>query len=489
MTSTVCPKLNIGIWIESKQSTFVRREGIARVIGHVCGEILVQKKHKLVVACSDRTKFDFIDVLKDLGYEAKDIEFVTAKGRFFSERVLESFVQKTDQRILRNRKSFMLAAKSSLSIFKFLIHYARGQSNRKHPDLIDSIKALFLLFVSAFVLLFFLILNRVSKRILNIGRKSRDQKVFRRLHRYSKRIKDIDLWLIPRPDWDGSHLKGKKIYFVWDLIHLYMPIFFPVDSINKKLQILNNADGLFFMSQFWKENSLITKLGKKNTRCLMPPMHKGLKRIPEEMACNILKNYLHDRYCADRTINRYLVDFDFSKSNYIVISSQIRDYKNVLNAIISFEDILRRRKRSLKLLITAEFTGEVKNYLIKAGLVFDVLSISNVSTEVLHAFISISKGVLIPTHIEGGMPLPYLEATALGVPVACSKIPTVKEFVVNYNDSFFDPSLVSEIAKAIEYMLDHPDVCLEFQATILKENFDYNWSFYSNSILDLGSSF
>lgn len=191
--------------------------------------------------------------------------------------------------------------------------------------------------------------------------------------------------------------------------------------------------------------------------------------------------------------HRYFCDFPFESVDYLVVSSKCRPYKNYAAILHAYEDILRRHRRDLKLMVTGHLSGnpDLAAILHLRGLVFDVVEATNLPEDVHTRLIQHARCLVIPTLFEGALPFGFAEAVSLGTPVAMARIPVVEE-VLTADDlaatEYFRPGDVAAMTRSILHVLDKPGAVLDRQQRIVAGLEQRTWADVAADYLALTTS-
>lgn len=483
---------SIGIWIETPGQSFTISEGIARVI---CKVIIcwVQQHKSVTICCSNECSKSVLSVLKDLSGRCNDVQFITVKEINFLNKKILKFKSYILNKLSYHIFYYKDVSKIYLELAKFIRNRFKGNISINKPNIKHliktSIKSFFFLITTSFYYFTLLILNKYEVTFI----KKNDF----RLNLLKKALKiNVDVWYVPRPDWlAATKLKQPIIWGFWDLIPAEAPYFFAVDTAISLLKRSVCVTGsVITMSEYVKKSycEKFLNIQSERVKALQPPFHCDLNPLTKNQAITAVQNFLKVRYLETNhnTLSRYFVDLPFECIDFIFFPSQLREYKNFYNLVLAFEKVLRRNRRDIKLITTgfldSHTVTEIKKYIVEKGLGFDILSFSNIPTEVLYGFMKLAKTTVCPSFFEGGFPLSFLESVKLETPVICSKMPNIKEFIDwdnSFNDYFFDPHSIDDIAKLILHVLDNGEKILEKQKKILNAKFSYDWNTYANFIL------
>lgn len=142
--------------------------------------------------------------------------------------------------------------------------------------------------------------------------------------------------------------------------------------------------------------------------------------------------------------------------------------KNNLRAIQGFEEFNKQHDHSYSLVITSFFKDHELEALgkLSKNLVFT----GNISGEELAYLYQQTQALLFPSEYEG-LGLPILEAIETSKPIACSDIAVFRE-MSKTAFSYFDPSLSSDITRALTQAVNQPAIDATEYARIIAE---YTW--------------
>ena len=170
-------------------------------------------------------------------------------------------------------------------------------------------------------------------------------------------------------------------------------------------------------------------------------------------------------------------------SEYIVYPGNLGFHKNHYNLLIAYSHFKYRSRYPLVLfgVFTEYLLQEPPNYpellncarlvaLIKRlGLKVneDYYPLGYVKDEEVELLIKNAKALVMPSLAEGGGSYPVEEALRLGVPVACSDIPVMREHLEGRTPKigWFDPESTDSIANALNEVIEHYD---EYKSSTLR---------------------
>lgn len=168
---------------------------------------------------------------------------------------------------------------------------------------------------------------------------------------------------------------------------------------------------------------------------------------------------------------------------YIVYPANLGFHKNHYNLFIAFSRFKYREKYPLvlfgnfteyirqtppdypDLLNCARLTALINRLGLKHGR--DFFSLGFIEDEYVQPIIENAKFLIMPSLAEGGGSYPVEEALRIGVPVACSDIPVMKEHLENRTAkiAWFDPESTDSITNAMNNLIENYD---EYKQSVIK---------------------
>jgi glycosyltransferase involved in cell wall biosynthesis len=172
---------------------------------------------------------------------------------------------------------------------------------------------------------------------------------------------------------------------------------------------------------------------------------------------------------------RHLTDYPFEYVDYVIVSTQDRQTKNVASVVDAVARLLRRDALDLKLLMTTPIHlgttwTDLPRRIVSEGLELDVLSLPDLPRNV-HA--ALYHGASLAVHAsfyEGGQaPFPFHEAVSLGTPCLIAYGPHTEEFLggVDAEDFVFDPHDPLALSAAIRTILATRSTALARQRALI----------------------
>ena len=239
----------------------------------------------------------------------------------------------------------------------------------------------------------------------------------------------------------------------WEVFNNY----YPEHEYFKRFKYLYEVDKIFSISESVKQD-LINYLGFK----------------PEDIQ-NIdgaeIPDFITDQLSTEKS--------DQYKFKYVLLPGGDSPHKNMLRGVRGFDIFNAEFGDLYKLVITSHYSQESmdKMKFVSKNIVFS----GQVDDAELHHLFKNAELILFPS-LDEGLGLPVLEAVGYDKKVACSNIPIFKE-ISNDAFSFFDPSSVEDIARAIKDGLLSDKVVTDERYTVVKNKF--TWENTARKVLDL----
>ncbi|HHH0121400.1 TPA: glycosyltransferase, partial [Yersinia enterocolitica] len=296
--------------------------------------------------------------------------------------------------------------------------------------------------------------------------------------------KEIKAWLIPTLFWpEVKQIAAKKVIVAPDIVMYDFPIYFSdsnsSSSLNRLEESISIADKFITYSEYVKDMHLVMMNGV-NPQDVSVIGHgridmshflsiQGKKQdlsVQKEVAKEILIQYRNKHLSG----NHYWSFTEFDKINYILYSSQVRGYKNIIILLKLVKILNFERNIDVKLVVTGDIfkDSNLSKYINKNKLESIVLSAYDIPSEVLAAFNSLAKLSVNPTLFEGGFPFTFCEAYSVGTPSILSNIPVVRErtkyLSADMQDRMlFNPYDIHDLVEKVLWGLEHNDELLEMQ--------------------------
>lgn len=501
--------MKIGIYMAYGPQVVLGAEGLGRYIGNLISGF-VAAGHQVTIACPKWSLDTIDDLLQDFQVDAKKIEFIVSNKTPALWRLYEKKYRKRYPKLsLRYRL---------LNSFADCIEWASTKAISITSMLCLALLALLTVAVVIMLLpvvLVFTVLYLLVKLALTIVRKGKFsvQKLFdkvlgivqafstkktnlyaflseelgvmvnKSLAQKINRSAQQDVWFVPAVFWPEVKLvDGLKVICAPDLVTVEFPGWFAdlpgmVNALPRCQDVLEHGQYFITYSEYLRKSLVMDRFGKDGSQVIaIPHINNDMLdyiQITSEANKKLHsdKDFSYD--FARRTIQnakthclsvdqRYIANFQMQDTHYIFYASQIRPYKNILTLVKAYEQLLRKKYRNIKLIITGNL-GDISasgifSYIKEHRLEYDVLSMPGVSAQELAALYRCADLVVNPTLYEGGFPFTFGEGMSVGTPSLMSDIPQVRDVVENYgleDTMLFDPYDWHALADKIECALQN----------------------------------
>ena len=509
--------MKVGLFLGYGPDVILGKEGLGRYLGNLIRN-LQATDNCVAIACPKWTIESLLDLCEDFELDADTIDFIVANR---IPVIWKLYSRKSKKKKVRKRfllKGFKLGVDriadilleiTNFFLFTILILLGIAAILLFLPFLLIGLFAygLFVLILSAkeknkskikiVIQRFLKLYESASENGIQLYERLYNtllEKIQRQLmFKINKGKFAVDVWYSPAAFWPlFNKIDGPKVINVPDLV---TEEFATKWGDNKEILYSTKKceqtieEGVFFItySEYIKESLLIKKFAKKKENVFVIPHSindlgayvtikdakgtlNGKSRVFTEQYC---KNLIESAKFNIRDLNTYIYGYNFDDVNYLFYPSQARPHKNLLNLIKAYDKLLRRKYVRIKLFLTCDFNTlpEVKDYIIRNRLQYDILSFYNITTKQLAALYHQACLVVNPTLYEGGFPFTFGEGMSVGVPSVMSRIPQVCEFTDLYDldDILFDPYDVEDITNTILYGIENRTCILE------KEKKLYDW--------------
>jgi glycosyltransferase involved in cell wall biosynthesis len=181
---------------------------------------------------------------------------------------------------------------------------------------------------------------------------------------------------------------------------------------------------------------------------------------------------------------RYLADFPFEETPYIVVSTQDRPTKNINRAAEALVSLLRGEFVNLKMFMTAAFHEGADWTLLpglveKQGLQFDVVSMRDLPRETHAALYHCAAVTVHPSYYEGIVgTLTFYESVSVGTPCVFARGPHVKELLEIHPElarGVFDPYDLAALKRCLRDALDNREEFLAIQREACLRMLERSW--------------
>lgn len=318
-----------------------------------------------------------------------------------------------------------------------------------------------------------------------------------------------DVWWVPYPIALGSTaLRGPQVIHVYDLAYADFPkgqdlgsvAISKIDisvSVRSASQIITHSEHVrdrvaVPLFDIPKEKITVLPHASPNLRPFVTHSASGQLWSKREMAEKIRA------YCASRRMNWPTVDdfieeivaprlatFAFETTPYVLLSTQNRSYKNVLQVAKAIRVLNHQRGYRVHLALTGQFkpsdkTDALARYAINNHLMEYLLPLPRVPDDVLAALYGCASVAIHPSLYEGGVgAFPFYEALSVDCPALVSVNDSMREALLaepGYSVCLFNPHNTTDLVNRIEATLKDRDAAVALQSPIHARVASKTWS-------------
>ncbi len=304
----------------------------------------------------------------------------------------------------------------------------------------------------------------------------------------------VDGWLVPFPFLTGATLLSRRYAVILpDAIPFSFPLCWHPDhwratgelplQRQRTARVIAKADTVVTFSEHARVEAAHRLFGVPSHRTMVvphaqPDLRPHLSFLPADGDRTTLSRKAAAmllRAHAETRGWRHLVDFPFEHMDYVVVSTQDRQTKNVVAVVDAVAQLLRHEALNLKLLMTtpihvgAAWTplpGRIASH----GLDLDVLSLPDLPRDVHAALYHSASLAIHASFYEGGQaPFPFHEAVSVGTPCLIANGPHTEEFLgtTDSRDFVFDPYDPLSLARAVRAILTDRSGALTRQRALI----------------------
>lgn len=332
---------------------------------------------------------------------------------------------------------------------------------------------------------------------------------FASIIRHYQKIEAPDVWWVPYPIALGSTaLEGPRVVHVYDLAYADFPKGQDLGSVAmSKVDIAVNVRAA---------TEIITHSAHVRDRVAVP-----LFDIPREKI-TVLPHASPDlrpfvthsdsaqlwsrvemaerirAYCTSKRMNWPTVDdfieeivaprlgtFPFETAPYVLLSTQNRSYKNVLQVAKAIRVLNHQRGYRVHLALTGQFkpsdkTDALARYAINNHLMEYLLPLPRVPDDVLAALYGCAAVAIHPSLYEGGVgAFPFYEALSVDCPALVSVNDSMREALVaepGYSVCLFNPYNTTDLVNRIEVILKDREAAVALQRPVHARVSNKTWS-------------
>ena len=232
--------------------------------------------------------------------------------------------------------------------------------------------------------------------------------------------------------------------------------------------IINNAKAILTVSEYSKKDILRFFPSIKEEKIFVTPLAANLNYKP-----------LNKTSCKDYIKNKYNI-----YSPFLLYIGGFSTRKNVREIILSFKKIYKSLNKDYKLVLCGSVRDEGAKLqeLCKELFIDDKIIFTGfIPDDDLPYFYNASELFIYPSLYEG-FGLPPLEAMSCATPVIASNLTSIPEVTEN-NAVLINPNNTDELASAILYLLNSPDLLLKYGQMGYKHSLNFNWQNTATSTL------
>lgn len=187
---------------------------------------------------------------------------------------------------------------------------------------------------------------------------------------------------------------------------------------------------------------------------------------------------------------------DFTQFDFVLYPTIDRPHKNTLILVKAFAKLLREQYRNIKLVLTTPASSsDVKQYIVKNRLQYDVIYMPSVPIKVLDSLFEAATLMVHPSLAEGGDIFNFSRAVATGTPALLSDIPVVREMFdrgevarEQYADWVFDPTDTADLFERMDKVLSRSESVVDEQKRVFDNLSRYGFGEMASRYFDLYTS-
>lgn len=534
---------NVGIFLAYAPEQSIKSHGISRLLTFIINGIVQNGDAKVIIATPSWSKQSIVEFLDEQQIDINKIELLTTGGmpylllirNFFKH---EKLVNAVYPGIVKRKIQLSRFFKRSLKyIFNLFMNWFSTSST-----------LLFALYSLICIPLGILLLPFILLGIIIVGTYFMGRMIYRKFHkrlskfkntrnpeainvRFLRKIKnifnslknraidymypelrkreltkliglinkrtDIPVWFVPTLFWpEIKAIKGNKVVAAPDIVFIDFPTFFSdkgsMKTYHKITDTISVADHFICYSDYVKNMHLIKAFGVNPKKISVIP--HGAIDLSQNFKQNSVKTTNTQREQAIEVLSYCLPNYNINKLRFIFYSSQVRPYKNFYSLIQAYEILLRERFLNIKLIVTGDIksNSEIYDYIISKKLQIDIISLYDVSVEVLSALNHLAICAVNPTLFEGGFPFTFTEAYSVGTPSVMSSIPVVDVEVIDEVLSqrmLFNPYNLNDMVNKIEWAVNNRDELFKLQAPLYEKFRRRSWDVVAKEYINLLDEF
>jgi glycosyltransferase involved in cell wall biosynthesis len=318
-----------------------------------------------------------------------------------------------------------------------------------------------------------------------------------------------DVWWVPYPIALGSTaLEGPRVVHVYDLAYADFPKGQDLGSVaTSKVDIAVNvraATEIITHSEHVRDRVAVPLFDIPREKIsVLPHASPDLRPFVTHSDSGQLwsRAEMADRiraYCTSKRMNWPTVDdfieeivaprlgsFPFDNAPYILLSTQNRSYKNVLQVAKAIRVLNHQRGYRVHLALTGQFkpsdkTDALARYAINNHLMEYLLPLPRVPDDVLAALYGCAAVAIHPSLYEGGVgAFPFYEALSVDCPALVSVNDSMREALLTepgYSVCLFNPYNTTDLVNRIEVILKDREAAVALQRPVHSRVSNKTWS-------------
>jgi glycosyltransferase involved in cell wall biosynthesis len=353
------------------------------------------------------------------------------------------------------------------------------------------------------------ILKYIASRFGSLLHAPKDNEWVLRLYKYMEEaesermlhlinaMKDVRAWYSPSAFWPAfNKIRAPRLMCVPDVVLTEFPATFAKTGGSRYLKTFEAVETAIYGGRNFVTYSDAIKYGTLVRRYGIRAENVAtILHAPSDLSRWVSTKSIADGgaterfYCktlirdalAKSTVPAYSSEFLNTSFKYLFYASQFRPNKNLATLITAYEHLLRRRHIGHKLLLTGsprEF-HPVQELIDKFSLHNDVLCLYKLPVQELAACYKLADLAINPSLSEGGCPFTFTEALSVGTPVVMARIPVSEEVLTDpelQKATFFDPYDWRDMARHVEWAIEHREELLQRQTRAYTELARRTWS-------------
>jgi glycosyltransferase involved in cell wall biosynthesis len=264
------------------------------------------------------------------------------------------------------------------------------------------------------------------------------------------------------PTQQGFRTRIPTIYHPWDLQHIHFPEFFPGEAgqdRDRLYRALATQAQLVVAPTRWVAEDVIENLAVPRRKVAIVPAASPLSIHPEATQEDIV-----------RVRAAYQLDEPF-----VLYPAQTWPHKNHL-ALVEALAVVARDNLRIPVVCTGwrnDFHPTIERAARERGVANDLRFLGQVPAREMEALYRLAKALIFPSLIEG-WGFPILEAYSVGLPVACSDVPSLRE-VVGTAALTFDPRRPDDLARQLRRIWEDDGLRRELAERGRAYSCQYSW--------------